>query len=177
MDMDHIKLSPLISEQKISDRISELGKELTEKFGDKDVICVCILNGSFMFFSDLIRNMDCDFTCDFLGLSSYSGTQSSGEVKVTLDLSQSIQGKHVILVEDIIDTGTTIEAVYQMLKTRNPESISTVTLLHKPEAQKNDFKPDYVGFAIGTEFVVGYGLDYNQQFRTLPYIAQVQNLN
>ena len=175
--MDHIKLSPLLTELQISTRISELGAELTKEFNKEDVICVCILNGSFIFFSDLIRNMDCDFTCDFLGLSSYSGTQSSGEVKVTLDLSQSIKNKHVILVEDIIDTGTTIEAVYQMLKTRNPATITTVTLLHKPEAQKNDFKPDYVGFEIGNEFVVGYGLDYNQQFRTLPYIAQVQNLN
>jgi len=175
--MDHIKLSPLITEKEISERIIELGKEITEKYSQKDVVCVCILNGSFMFFSDLIRSMDCDFKCDFLGLSSYSGSQSTGEVKVTLDLSQSIKGKHVILVEDIIDTGTTIEAVHQILQTRKPESITTVTLLHKPEAQKNDFKPDYIGFSIGNEFVVGFGLDYNQQFRTLPYIAQVQNLN
>ncbi len=175
--MEHIKLSPLITEQQILDRIKEIGEELTAKFKDKDVVCVCILNGSFMFFSDLIRQMDCDFKCDFLGLSSYTGTQSTGEVKVTLDLSQSIQNKHVILIEDIVDTGTTIEAIYQMLRARKPESITTVTLLHKPEAQKNDFKPEYVGFSIGNEFVVGYGLDYNQQFRTLPYIAQVQNLN
>jgi hypoxanthine phosphoribosyltransferase len=150
---------------------------MTEKYQDKDLICICILNGSFMFFSDLIRQMNCDFKCDFLGLSSYAGTQSTGEVKVTLDLSLPIKDKHIVLVEDIVDTGTTMDAVYQMLKTRQPASIETVTLLHKPEAQKTDFKPDYIGFSISNEFVVGDGLDYNQQFRTLPYVAQVQNLN
>ncbi len=175
--MEHIKLSQLISEDDIKERVIELGKTLTKEFQGKDLVCVCVLNGSFMFFADLIREIDCDFACDFLGLSSYSGSQSTGEVKVTLDLSQNIKGKHVVLVEDIIDTGTTMASLLQLLNTRSPESITTVSLLHKPEAQKNDFKPDHIGFTIKDEFVVGYGLDYNQYFRTLPYIAQVKNLN
>ncbi len=175
--MDQIKLTPLFTENQIKEKVVELGKQITAKYNNQDLICVCILNGSFMFFSDLIREIDCDLTCDFLGLSSYEGTQSTGEVKITLDLTQSIKGKNILLVEDIVDTGTTIEAIYQLLKTRNPETITTATLLHKPESQVTDQKPDFVGFEVGNEFVVGYGLDYNNQYRTLPYIAQVNNIN
>jgi len=175
--VDNFKLSPLITESQIKEKVIQMGQEITKKYTNKDLICICILNGSFMFYSDLIREIDCDLSCDFLGLSSYDGSKSTGEVKINLDLTQSIKGKNILLIEDIIDTGTTIEAIYQILKTRGPETIATATLLHKPEAQLNDFKADYVGFEIGNEFVVGYGLDYNQQYRTLPYIANVNNIN
>ena len=175
--MQEIKFSPLIEENKIQKRVQELGKQITKDYEGKDLVCICVLNGAFMFFSDLIREIDCDYKCDFLGLSSYQGTQSQGEVKIKLDLSRSIIDKDVLIVEDIVDTGTTIDSLLGLLQTKKPKSLSVATLLHKPQAQKNDIKPDYVGFEIGNDFVVGYGLDYNQKYRSLPYFALVQNIN
>ena len=129
-----------------------------------------------MFYSDLIREINTDITCEFFGVSSYhGGTSSSGEVKVTLDLSTPVEGQHVILVEDIVDTGLTMNYLKKAIESRNPASLTTVALLEKPEALKVPCKLDHVGFQITNEFVVGYGLDYDGYFRNLPYIAQVQN--
>jgi hypoxanthine phosphoribosyltransferase len=176
--VENVRLSPLISQDEISNRVQKIGAELTEKFRGKDLVVVGVLKGSFMFFADLTRAIDTDLHCDFCGVSSYTdGTQSSGEVKVTLDLSRSIRDRHVILVEDIVDTGLTMNFLKKHLAYHKPKSVTTVALLLKPEALKEACPVDYVGFKIPNDFVVGYGLDYNGYFRNLPYIAQVSNIN
>lgn len=176
--MERLELNTLISEKEIQKRIKEMGATLTDKFRNKQVVAICVLKGSFIFFSDLIRNIDCEMTCEFLGCSSYGNAmKSSGEVKLNIDISSSIEDKHVLLVEDIVDTGITMNYIQQLMEIRKPASITTVTLLHKPDAKKVDCKLDLVGFKIPNDFVVGYGLDYQNQYRNLPYIAQVQSLN
>lgn len=176
MNAQSLELKTYISEDKLKAKVAEIGKALTQKFKGKKVTAVCVLKGSFMFYSDLIREINTDITCEFFGVASYhGGTSSSGEVKVTLDLSAPIEGQHVILVEDIVDTGLTMNYLKKAIESRNPASLTTVALLEKPEALKVPCKLDHVGFQIINEFVVGYGLDYNGYFRNLPYIAQVQN--
>ncbi|MDZ4663151.1 MAG: hypoxanthine phosphoribosyltransferase [Pseudomonadota bacterium] len=175
--METLKLSTLIAEDEINKRVASLGAELTKKFKDKPLVAICVLKGSVMFFADLIRHIDTDVTCEFLGVSSYNNAmKSSGEIKVTLDLSTPVEDKHVLLVEDIVDTGLTMNYLVQMLQARKPKSISTIALLHKPEAVQMPLKLDHVGFEIANEFVVGYGLDYQGYYRNLPFIAQVQNI-
>ncbi|MFN8845751.1 MAG: hypoxanthine phosphoribosyltransferase [Bdellovibrionales bacterium] len=171
----NLSIKPYLTEEQIQKKIEEIGKALTDKYKNKQVIAVCVLKGSFMFYSDLIRQINADITCEFFGVSSYHGNTSSGEVKVTLDLSSPIEGKHVLLVEDIMDTGITMNYLKNALLARMPASLTTVALLEKPEAIKVPCKLDYVGFKISNEFVVGYGLDYEGYYRNLPYIGQVQN--
>lgn len=176
--MERLELKTLISEKEIQKRIKEMGATLTDKFRNKQVVAICVLKGSFIFFSDLIRNMECEMACEFLGLASYGdGMHSSGEVKLTVDLNSSLEGKHVLLVEDIVDTGLTMNYLQKLVELRNPASVTTVALLQKPDAKKVDCKLDLVGFKIPNDFVVGYGLDYQNYYRHLPYIAQVQSLN
>ena len=176
MNAKSLELQTYISEEKLQAKVAEIGKQLTDKFKNKKVTAICVLKGSFMFYSDLIRHINTDISCEFFGVSSYHGsTTSSGEVKVTLDLSTPIEGHHVILVEDIVDTGLTMNYLKKSIESRNPASLTTVALLEKPEALKVPCKLDHVGFQITNEFVVGYGLDYDGYFRNLPYIAQVQN--
>lgn len=176
MNAKNLDLKTYISEEQLQQKIKSIGAELTKKLHDKKVVVICVLKGSFLFFSDLIREINTDITCEFFGVSSYhGGTSSSGEVKVTLDLENAIAGQHVVLVEDIVDTGLTMNYLIKSLESRNPASITTVALLEKPEALKVPCKLDYVGFKITNEFVVGYGLDYQGYYRNLPYIAQVQN--
>lgn len=176
--MNQLKLSTLISEDKIQKRIRELGKALSEQFKNQDLVAICVLKGSFIFYSDLIRNIETDVVCEFFGVSSYHDAMvSSGEVKLTLDLTQPIEGKHVLLVEDIVDSGLTMEYLIRTLGARKPKSLTTATLLFKPEALKTKMKLDHVGFEISNEFVVGYGLDYQGYHRNLPYIARVENIN
>lgn len=176
MNPKNLNLKSYISEEKIQEKVKQIGEQLTAKFKGQKVVAVCVLKGSFLFYSDLIRQINTDITCEFFGVSSYhGGTSSSGEVKVTLDLASPVEGMHVILVEDIVDTGLTMNYLKQSIESRKPASITTVTLLEKPEALKVPCKIDYVGFQITNEFVVGYGLDYQGYFRNLPYIAQVQN--
>lgn len=176
--MDNLKFSPLISEEQIAKEIRKMGKAITEKFRGKDLVVIGVLKGSFMFYADLIREIDTDVSCEFCGVSSYNGSmKSSGEVKMTLDLGSSIRGKHVLLVEDIVDTGLTMNFLKKYFMTRGPKSLSTAALLLKPDALKEECALDYVGFKIPNDFVVGYGLDYQGFYRNLPYIAQVQNIN
>ena len=175
-----IKISTMISEADIQKRIIEIGKELTAKFKNDSapLVIISVLKGSFVFYSDLIRQIDLDFGCEFLGVSSYhNSTKTSGEVKMTLDLAVPIEGKNVVLVEDIVDTGLTMQYLLTYLKSRNPKSITTATLLHKPEAVQVKCPLDHVGFTISNEFVVGYGLDYQGYFRNLPFIGKIENLN
>ncbi len=176
MNAKNLELKTYISEEKLQAKVKEIGAALTKKFKGEKVTAICVLKGSFMFYSDLIREIDTDLTCEFFGVSSYhGGTTSSGEVKVTLDLSTPVEGRHVILVEDIVDTGLTMNYLKKSIESRKPASLTTVALLEKPEALKVPCKLDQVGFQITNEFVVGYGLDYDGYFRNLPYIAQVQN--
>jgi hypoxanthine phosphoribosyltransferase len=177
MNAKNLDLKVYLSEEKIKAVVEKIGRELTEKFKGKKVVAVCVLKGSFLFYSDLIRQINTDITCEFFGVSSYhGGTTSSGHVKVTLDLATTIENQHVILVEDIVDTGLTMNYLKTNLLSRNPASLTTVSLLEKPDALKVPCKLDYVGFKISNDFVVGYGLDYDGYYRNLPYIAQVQNL-
>ncbi|MBX3039166.1 MAG: hypoxanthine phosphoribosyltransferase [Bdellovibrionaceae bacterium] len=174
--MNHLDIKPYITQEQLQKKVSEIGATLTKKFKGQEVIAICVLKGSFMFYSDLIRSIGVDITCEFFGVSSYHGTTtSSGEVKVTLDLAQPVEGKHVILVEDIVDTGLTMNYLIQSIQSRKPASLTTVALLEKPEALKVPCKLDHVGFQISNEFVVGYGLDYQGFYRNLPFIGQVQN--
>jgi hypoxanthine phosphoribosyltransferase len=175
--MDHMRLSPLISEEEISQRITKLGETITDKYRGKDLVVVGVLKGSFMFFADLIRAIDTDLSTDFVGVSSYQGAQSSGEVKINLDLSRSIKDRHVVLVEDIVDTGLTMNYLKRHLQNHKPKSLMTATLLMKPDALKEKCDVDLVGFKIPNDFVVGFGLDYQGYFRNLPYVAQVSNIN
>lgn len=177
MNAKNLDLKVYISEEKIKAAVTKIGQELTEKFKNKKVVAICVLKGSFLFYSDLIRQINTDITCEFFGISSYNGgTTSSGHVQVTLDLASTVENKHIILIEDIVDTGLTMNYLKTNLLSRNPASLTTVSLLEKPDALKVPCQLDYVGFKISNEFVVGYGLDYDGYYRNLPYIAQVQNL-
>lgn len=174
--MTNLSLKTFISEEQIQQKVKELGATLTKKFKNERVVAVCVLKGSFMFYSDLVRAIESDITCEFFGVASYhGGTSSSGEVKVTLDLASPIENCHVILVEDIVDTGLTMNYLKNAILSRKPKSLTTVALLEKPDALKVECQLDHVGFKIPNEFVVGYGLDYQGYYRNLPYIAQVQN--
>lgn len=174
--MDALHLEPYLSEEMIQKKVQEMGAKLTEQFQGKNPVVICILKGSFIFYSDLIRQIRTDVECEFFGVSSYhGGTSSSGEVKVTLDLGRPIEGRHVILVEDIVDTGLTMNYLRLAIESRKPASLSLVSLLEKPEALKVPCRLDLVGFRIPNDFVVGYGLDYQGYYRNLPYIARVQN--
>jgi hypoxanthine phosphoribosyltransferase len=166
----------LIPEVKLQARVKELASEISRDYQGKEIVAICILKGSFVFFSDLIRHLDLPLSCEFLGLSSYGNKMvSSGEVKVTLDLNDPIEGKHVIVFEDIVDTGLTLSYILQSLSARRPASIKTCSLLMKPDSLKVDIEPDYVGFRIGSEFVVGYGIDLASKMRGLPYIGYIEH--
>ena len=175
--MENLRLSPLISADEIKTRVKKIGEALTDKYRGQELVAVGVLKGSFMFFADLIRTIDADLTCDFCAVSSYTEMQSSGEVKLTLDLSRSIRDRHVLLVEDIVDTGLTMNFLRRHLQIHKPKSLITAALLLKPDALKEKCELDHVGFKIPNDFVVGYGLDYQGYFRNLPYIAQVSNIN
>src|SRR6185312_15904059 len=147
--MTNLKLSTYISEDKIQKKVKEMGEAITKKFKGQEVIAVCVLKGSFVFYSDLIRHIDTDIHCEFFGVSSYhGGTSSSGEVKVTLDLAGPVEGKHVILVEDIVDTGLTMNYLKNAIQSRKPKSLTTISLLEKPDALKVPCEIDMVGFKI-----------------------------
>ncbi len=172
-----LNLSPYLSQEKIQARVKEIGESLNQKFGEREVVLICVLKGSFVFFSDLVRTLNFPVTVEFFGVSSYQGTTSSGEIKVTLDLNRPMENQHVILVEDIVDTGLTMNYLKSSLQARKPASLTTVALLSKPDCLKVPCEVDHIGFKIPNDFVVGYGLDYQGKYRNLPYIAQVQSLN
>ncbi len=176
--MENLRLSPLISEEEIQERVRKMGAAITDKFRGQDLVVVGVLKGSFMFYADLIRAIETDLSCDFCAVSSYADcTVSSGEVKVTMDLSRSIRDRSVVVVEDIVDTGLTMNFLKRHLAAHKPKAIFTASLLMKPDALKEKCEVDLVGFKIPNDFVVGYGLDYQGYFRNLPYIAQVSNIN
>ena len=162
----------LLSETQIAERIREVAKKIDEDYQGKEIIAVCILKGSVIFFADLIRAMKTPTSVEFMKVSSYGfGTSSSGKLSVGLDLLSNIEGKNVLIVEDIIDSGHTMYALKEMLKTRNPASLRIVTLLDKPARRTMDINADYTCFEIEDEFVIGYGLDYAERYRDLPYVG------
>ncbi len=169
-------LEVLIPEEKIADRVKELGKEITRDYEGKTVHLVCVLKGAYTFMADLARAIDVTVTLDFLAVSSYNeGTSTSGEVRLTKDLDSGLEGLDVIIVEDIADTGLTLRYLYNMLQRRGPKSLKIVALLSKPSRREVEVPVDYVGFEIPDRFVVGYGLDVDQKYRNLPYIAVVDS--
>jgi len=162
----------LLDEATIAKRVAELGKELSEEYDGKDVILVCILKGAVHFFSDLARRMTCHLEMDFMSISSYgNSSKTSGIVRIAKDLDTSITGRHVLIVEDIMDSGLTLHHLTGLLRSRQPASLKIVCLLDKPERRECDIKPDYTGFVIPNEFVLGYGLDCEGFYRNLPYVG------
>ena len=170
---DMSKIETLISQERLNERISELGAQITKDYqGQGDLVLICVLKGSYLFLADLSRAIDLPLTVDFMSVSSYGhGFKSSGVVRLIQDLSESIEGKHVLIVEDIIDTGLTMGYLLENLKTRRPRSLKIVSLLHKPTKLKVPLEIDYLGFSIEDRFVIGYGLDFQGQFRNMPFIG------
>ena len=163
----------LLSEEAIQNKVKELGKLLTEEYAGKDPVVVGVLKGVVVFYADMIRQIRVPCQMDFMWLSSYSGTNSTGEMIVRRDVSVDIRDRHVLILEDIYDTGSSLDFTYRHLMAKGPASIKICTLLDKPERRKPGItlKPAYVGFTIPNEFVVGYGLDYNEHYRNLPYVG------
>ena len=170
-DMERI----LLTEADIQARVEELGRQISRDFAGREPIFVGVLKGCFIFMADLLRSVELHCTMDFMAVSSYGdGTTTTGAVKINKDLSRDIAGRDVIIVEDIVDTGTTLKFLKEHLADRNPKSIKICTLLDKPERRVVDVSADYVGFSIDNLFVVGYGLDYDQKYRNLPYISYLE---
>lgn len=161
----------LLDEATILKRVEELGKTLARDYAGRHVTMVGILKGCVLFLSDLLRAARMDCSMDFMSAASYAGDASTGAVRLLLDLRQDVQDKHVLLVEDIVDTGLTLSYLQQNLKARRPASLEVCTLLDKPDCRKIRVQPRYVGFQIPNEFVVGYGLDYYEKYRDLPYVG------
>ncbi len=170
---DHDQIDVLFDAETLQKRIAELGKQITEDFqGQGELVVIGVLKGSFLFLADLIRQIDLPVSVDFLGLSSYGRSfETSGVVRVTQDLSQPIKGKAVLVVEDIVDTGLTMSYLLSNLATRLPKSVHVATLLHKPSRCQVEVPLDYIGFTIPDKFVIGYGLDYKNLLRNLPFIG------
>lgn len=161
----------LFTVEEIQAKVKELGEQISKDYAGKDLLVIGILKGAVLFVSDLIRNLSINASIDFMAVSSYgASTESSGVVRILKDLEQSIEDKNLLIVEDIIDSGLTLNYLMENLKSRNPKSIKICSLLDKPERRKVNVKADYNGFSIPDEFVVGYGLDYNEKYRNVPFI-------
>jgi hypoxanthine phosphoribosyltransferase len=173
--MATVEIPPLISAEDLRRRISEMARELRTGFEDQDLHLVAVLKGAVLFLADLIRAMDGRVTIDFMALSSYGGgTTSSGEVRLVKDLDYGLEGRNVVIIEDIVDTGLTLHYLQEILRARNPKTLRTACLLSKPSRRKIEVQVEHVGFTIDDRFVVGYGLDYSEEYRNLPYIGVLQ---
>lgn len=167
-DLDHV----IFTEDEIRRRVAELGEEISQEYNGKFPLFVGVLKGSFVFMADIVRAVTINCEVDFMGTSSYSnGTSTTGAVKITKDLTRDIEGRHVIIIEDILDSGVSLAYLKKYLQTRNPASMKICTLLNKTSRRKAAVKADYVGFECPDDFVVGYGLDYAEKYRNLPYIG------
>lgn len=172
MDMHENVEYVMLTAEQIDKRVKELAAQMDKLYEGRRPVVVCVLKGSVLFFTDLIRNMKTSIELDFMSVSSYgSGTKSTGELKIKKDLSTDIKGRDVLIVEDIIDSGNTLYHLKKMLIERAPASINIVTLLDKPERREAPMEPEYTGFVIEDEFVIGYGLDYAEEYRNLPYVG------
>ena len=161
----------LISEEEIRRHVAGIGQQISRDYADKDPIFIGVLKGCFIFMADLMRHVTINCAMDFMAVSSYKGTTSTGAVKITKDLNEIIEGRHLILVEDILDSGVTLNYLKNYLSVRCPASIAVATLMDKPARRKADIHADYSCFEVPDAFVVGYGLDYNERYRNLPYIG------
>lgn len=171
-DMHNDVLKILLTEEKIDHIVKELGKRISKDYKGKNLVLVSILKGSVVFMADLMRAIDIPCTIDFMVVSSYgNGTESSGVVKIIKDLDTDLSGKDLLIVEDILDTGRTLSSLRKILEMRNPSSIKICTFLDKPDRRLSDIKADYVGARIPDAFVVGYGLDYDEIYRNIPYVG------
>ncbi len=169
------KIDVLISKEEVDARIAELGKVISEEYAGKELHLICVLKGGVFFMCELAKHITVPVSMDFMSVSSYGdGTSSSGIVKIVKDLDESLEGKEVLVVEDIIDSGRTLSYLMEILEKRAPKSLRLCTLLDKPDRRVCEVKVDHVGFVIPDEFVVGYGLDYAQKYRNLPYIGIVR---
>ena len=171
--MENDILKVLISEEELHIRIAQLGEEITRDYAGKDPVILGVLKGVVVFYADMIRQIRVPCQMDFMCLSSYHGTQSTGNMVVRQDMSVDVSGRHVLILEDIFDTGTSLDYTYHHVLSKKPASVRICTLLDKPERRKPGITlvPDYVGFTIPNEFVVGYGLDFNEHYRNLPYVG------
>ncbi len=170
---EHIEM--LINEEQVNEKIREIGKKISEDYAGKRVHLVCVLKGGSFFMCELAKRISIPVSLDFMSVSSYGGeTQSSGVVKIVKDLDEPLEGKDVIVIEDIVDSGRTLSYLLELLQQRGPKSLALCTLLDKPDRRVVDVAVDYTGFQIPDKFVVGYGLDYDQQYRNLPYIGVVE---
>ena len=165
----------LISAEELEAHVAEIGAQISRDFEGKDPIFIGVLKGCFIFMADLMRHVTINCSMDFMAVSSYSGTSSTGAVKINKDLSEDIEGRHIIIVEDILDSGVTLNYLKNFLLVRKPASISIATLMDKPARRKADVYADYSCFEIPDAFVVGYGLDYNERYRNLPYIGVLKH--
>lgn len=165
----------LINKAKLEKRIEEMGRQIQKDYEGKEIVFVGILKGSVMFMTELAKNIKSSVMLDFMDVSSYEGKCSTGTIKINKDVRDSIEGKDVIIIEDIIDTGRTLTYVKEYLKQKNPNSVKIATMLSKPSRRVMELQVDYIGFAIEDKFVVGYGLDYNEKYRNLPYIGYIEN--
>jgi len=167
----------MLSREQIEKRIRELAGEIERDYAaNEEIHLVCVLKGGFVFLSDLVRSLRAGVTLDFIALSSYAkGTKSSGEVRLLKDLDHALEDRHVIIVEDIVDTGLTLHYLQEILRARNPRTLRTACLLSKPSRREIEVPVEYIGFSIEDRFVVGYGLDYDEKYRSLPYIAVLAN--
>ena len=175
--MDYSKkheISVYLTEEQLNQRIAEIGAQITERFKGESVYLVCILKGSIFFTTELAKRIALPMTIDFISASSYGAqTHSSGVVNIKKDLEQSIEGENVIVVEDIVDSGNTLSRLMQLFESRNPKTLTICTLLDKPSRREVNVPVEFIGFSIPDEFVVGYGIDYAQRYRHLPYIGKV----
>lgn len=170
--MERIFGKPLITQREIEKRVRELGAKITTDYDGKDLLMICLLKGAYTFFADLVRNIQLPVMVDFMMVSSYGErAASSGSVNIIQNLSSSIEGKDVLLVEDIIDSGLTLEYIYANLQAKNPNSLKLCVLLDKAERRKHEVPIEYLGFTVPNKFIIGYGLDYQDKYRNLPYIA------
>jgi hypoxanthine phosphoribosyltransferase len=169
------RIETMLSAEAIAARVRELGALITRELSGEPLVLVCVLKGSFVFTADLMRSIDLPLRVDFLGVRSYGeGTETSGVVQITQDLSRPIESENVLIVEDIVDTGLTVAHLMDLLRTRQPKSIRVCSLLHKPARARVEVKIDYLGFTIEDRFVVGYGLDFAEKYRNLPFIGVVE---
>lgn len=171
------RLVTMITAEQIAARVRELGAQISQDYADKQLVIVCILKGSFVFAADLARaiTLTKNFRIEFLGVRSYGeGTESSGVVQITSDLSKPIEGEDVLIVEDIVDTGLTVAHLLDLFRTRRPRSVKVCALLHKPARAKVQIQVDYLGFTIEDKFVIGYGLDWAERYRNLPFVGVVE---
>lgn len=171
--MEEIKV--LINESRLEKRIDELAKEIERDYKGKEIVFLGVLKGCVTFLVELAKRIKNDVSFEFIEVSSYEGTDSTGNIKINKDITQSIEGKDVIIIEDIIDTGRTLSFLVDLLKSKNPNSLKIATLLSKPSRRIIELNVDYIGFRIEDKFVVGYGLDYNQKYRNLPYIGYIES--